>query len=223
MPSHREDSSVKPWDESDYRKDKINLSPILLLIGRRYIPGSLIMALRKALKDAKISISLGSASLALGVLCWNLWTSSNTPDEIVMVERAIQEASTKRGEALNPTSRFAYPRLEVADERMWKALESSWSHLSPTNMTIAKAKVMLQVEHDPSDHDAGIWNNRHDLSARSLEIKRHSQLFLETVTVGALVMAGTFIGTFSALWLLGWSWVFLLERIRELSKAVRGQ
>lgn len=81
---------------------------------------------------------------------------------------------------------------------------------------------MVRYDTKPDQKDMEIWVDRNNLSNQDWHVESKSMWLLKSITTSAVV------GTFSSILLIGlafivsWTWYFVLERIRELSKAIRG-
>lgn len=109
------------------------------------------------------------------------------------------------------------------DAPEWNKLEAIWKSLSYSNSRIAMAKAMLHFENNPSEHDSDIWKDRYKISNEPWVIEEKTQLILKTLGYSFLIAFGAFAAVFSILWVLSWGWGFLLARVREISRAVKGQ
>ena len=105
----------------------------------------------------------------------------------------------------------------------WHEFDKVWTSLTPDNKEIAKAKAMRNFTSDPSAFDSYVWSRRFELSSQPWSVQRTTSFYGDRVKYGALSAAVAFTVAFVLLSVLTWTWKFFLERIRELSRAIRGQ
>ncbi|MCI0725075.1 MAG: hypothetical protein L0338_39835 [Acidobacteria bacterium] len=140
---------------------------------------------------------------------------ANTREEISKVEAELSEAFADYGKEVVPGFIFLGP--------LWKDVEKIFQPLTQENRRIAKAKVMVRYyDRTPDPYDMEIWQDRAKLSKMDWRVEGKGTRLLRSMGISALI------GSFSSILLLGlasavsWAWYFLLDRIRELSKAIRG-
>jgi hypothetical protein len=165
-------------------------------------------------KKSAFAVGSGIIVFVISLYFSLIFPTVNTREEINKVEVELSQA-------------FADYEKEVAQGiiflgPLWKDVDKICQTLTRENRRIAKAKVMVRYDRKPDQNDMEIWIDREKLSNQDWQAEDRSMRLLKSIGISAVV------GAFSSILLLGlafvisWTWYFLLERIRELSKAIRG-
>jgi len=148
----------------------------------------------------------------------------DTAKEIAKVEEAIESALKDIQEAIEYTNSKTGKKFKLEFIGPdWSELEHIWKDLSWTNTRIAQAKLMMDLEYNPEKYSTSLWNQRFKVSKKPWDIDNIFFNFLKITVIGILGCAAIFLILFLAIWVLAWTWNFVLDRIRELSKAIKGQ
>lgn len=145
----------------------------------------------------------------------------NTTEEIQQVEDAIGK---KFG---SPFEQFKIVALAKPDdfERFWTEINKT-IQLAYENERIAKAKALLYFENNPIpsySFDNNLWTERFDISKQDWKIQSFSSRILKSVSKGFGLLFVSTIITYLILTIVTCLWYFLLNRISELSQAIRGR
>jgi len=111
-------------------------------------------------------------------------------------------------------------------ERFWEKVDEITSQLVYENKEIAKAKALLHFENNPvpSDlFDSYLWKNRFDVSKQNWKIQTSYSRILTSTGIGFGIFFAVSIITYLILTIVSRLWYFLLNRISELSQAIRGR
>ncbi len=143
----------------------------------------------------------------------------NTIEEIQQVEEEIDTIPKHR---LTLDEMATIPKSEL----MLEEIDKITSSLVYTNQRIAKAKALLlyfKENPKPSDsYDSYLWENRFDISKQDWTIQNFSSRILTSTGIGFGIFFASSIVTYLILTIVPWLWYFLLNRISELSQAIRG-
>jgi hypothetical protein len=175
-----------------------------------------------------ISIVIGILAFIIG-FCIS-WTerSGDTPEKIKETEQAIEKlcmyigkegGDVKDGEANVPAW-----RRDVILAFSWKDLEKITDSLTYQNEKIAKAKALIRCEANPIpkySFDDYLWNDRYEVSNHEWKIQTIGSRIITGIWIAVLSCIVTAVGIFLILTIMSWLWYFLLERISELSQAIR--
>lgn len=166
--------------------------------------------------NKKLALAAGCGIVVFIISFYVSYSSliANTREEISRVEAEISRSFADYGKEVGKGIVFLGP--------LWRDVDKICQPLSWKNQKIAKAKVMVRYNTKPNQNDMDIWRNREKLSNQAWHVEGKFMRLLKSMGISALV------GVLSSILLLGlvfavsWTWYFLLERIRELFKAIRG-
>ena len=169
----------------------------------------------------KISIVLAVLALPVGFFGWLTSRIENSRADIVQAERCLEALGDQVLERVRPLKDTS--RRLILNQTQQAAVEQCVRHLTYHNQDIGKSKFVARTgvfveQHGP---DAPDYNQRS--STDPWAVKEWSSSMTEAVGIGLVSTAGTFAVALIVLLLLRWFWLFVLDRIRELSKAVRGK
>lgn len=176
-------------------------------------------------------LALGAA-ITTGV---SFWTSpyGNSPDKVQRAGRLLNELSLRKlnweeagrhtGDSLGATNAFSEllaARLSLLD--VWDEIEQTSRELTFPNDRILRAKAMVLVNENLLTHTTYEWDNRLKYAKKRLVVSTTSNLITKCLQFGVLAALVCFVASWVALPSLSWLWYFALDRIRELSGAVKG-
>jgi hypothetical protein len=168
------------------------------------------MKLEIANFDKKNAFAIGGGILVFAISLYLSYISptSNSREDINKIEVELSQSFADYGKDVGQGLVFLGP--------LWKDVDRICQPLSQ------EARVMVRYDTKPDQKDMEIWVDRNNLSNQDWHVESKSMWLLKSITTSAVV------GTFSSILLIGlafivsWTWYFVLERIRELSKAIRG-
>ncbi len=176
-------------------------------------------------------------------------TYGDLPETIERVESAIQKELEKLGNKtilLKKESAKSYDIIDELEIATWDNIDKITRQLVYTNERIAKAKALVHFTKNPFpqktnktplvDEKTGIslegfeladrsdlWEKRHQVSNQNWKVKSLSLKILKSLGVAIASFIGSFVIVISLLSILPWFWYFLLERLHEISQAIRGK
>jgi len=165
-------------------------------------------------KKSTLAVGCGIVVFAISLYVSYSSPAANTREEISKIEAELAQAFADYGKEVGQGFIFLGP--------LWVDVDKICRPLTQENRRIAKAKVMVRYDTKPDQHDMEIWQDRAKLSKMDWRVEGKGTRLLRSMGISALI------GSFSSILLLGlasavsWAWYFLLDRIRELSKAIRG-
>ena len=108
----------------------------------------------------------------------------------------------------------------------WQKIADITSHLHYHNSRIAKAKALLHYNYNPIPPDnllySDLWDKRFIVSKEDWKIKSLKKMTYYGLLVGLIYFFSVLIAVFLLLFLIPWLWYFFLNRLGELSQAIRG-
>ena len=168
-----------------------------------------------------ISIVLAILAMPAGFLGWLSDRTENSEAEIAQVEPCLTQLVThvqERVESLKTTKkRFLLNPAQRA------TLEECLQPLTPRNQSIGRSKFTARTGVLVEEWDGMYAAGSNPWVEKDWAEKEWSVSLAEASGIALVSAAGTFTVAMILMLLLRWSWGFVLERIRELSKAVRGQ
>jgi hypothetical protein len=105
----------------------------------------------------------------------------------------------------------------------WDDLRPLWQPLKFGNQQIAEARTMLRYESKPGAVSDYEWNRRFVVAAELWQVQELGALRLKKARFTIIGVVAGFVVAFVSLVALAWLWHFLLDRVRELSRAFRGE
>lgn len=109
------------------------------------------------------------------------------------------------------------------DEPLWSQVESLAAPLVRENARIAKAKAMLRYRANPNGAEIDLWESRKSVAQHPWRVETPAGFALKRVGVGFVGLVIGTIATLLSLATVSWAWRFFLDRVRELSSAIRGR
>jgi hypothetical protein len=112
------------------------------------------------------------------------------------------------------------------EEFTWEGIDKITSPLVYENERIAKAKALLRFNENPIpsySFDNNLWTERFDISKQDWKIQSFSSRIVTSAGKGFVLFFVSIIISYLILTVIPWIWYFLLDRISELSQAIRGR
>ena len=167
-----------------------------------------------------VAVVLGIIGFVFGGVFTFLNPTGNTSSEISAVEKRLQQITDEIGKPLK-----GYPRARLVAPSMDEVSEAV-KQLTWENQRIGMAKVMMKIEFDMSSErlpwNAPSWEDRYKYGNKHWLVQEWYQLIGKCIWVGLLSFAVVCVSSLLLLFLLSWTWYFLLERIKEISAAIKG-
>jgi hypothetical protein len=149
--------------------------------------------------------------------------SGDTTEEIRHVEDAIDIECADIGKVEHDSNIDANLVLLAPS---WDKIGTITRPLIYTNEKIAKAKALLRCQANPipsGSLENYLWENRFDISKQDWKIQSIGSRILGSTFVATIAFFVSIIVTYLTLTIGTWLWYFLLNRISELSQAIRGK
>lgn len=173
----------------------------------------------QAINRKRIVISVICAlvfSITVGIITWSE-PRGNTPELIDRVEKIINSVRVA-----NTPDDQGNLKGDIFDQvAPYVELENIIDELTPYNALRAKAKAMIYYDENVDRNSLNAWNKRFELSKEPFRIASFSERVLHVIGLSLLALIGAFIIIWLFLILISWSWYFILDRIAELSDAIR--
>jgi hypothetical protein len=154
---------------------------------------------------------------------------TNEGEHKILVEIPEYNTSAEFPEKAEPTEiraelRKRFPPLKVTVTRSWNDVKTASRGLIWSNGLILKAKAMQYLTANPDGSvESYEWTNRYALALQSFSVCTNAERIRRSVGFGLLVFVIFTPLMWLALLVLVWIWCFLRDRLRELSRAIRGQ
>lgn len=182
------------------------------------------MTSKRFFRDIRVVLALvaGTVGFLMGIYMGWQDRIGNTSDEIAAAERGINNVLKDVGKPLK-----GYEHLKLLAPS-WDEIQEVAKGLTHENERIAKAKVFIRlgIEMDdgsiPADYDSSIWKERYKLSKQPWKVQERSERIMRSLLIGFGSALALFLAVSVLLVVLAWLWWFFLERVRELSRAIRG-
>jgi hypothetical protein len=104
----------------------------------------------------------------------------------------------------------------------WKDIKALSDRLDYSNGRIARAKALAILERNPELHGYE-WDERFETAAKRYDVCSLAKRGWTSVTLALLAFPVAAFVVWVLLMLLSWVWYFSLDRVRELSRSVRGR
>jgi hypothetical protein len=105
----------------------------------------------------------------------------------------------------------------------WDDVKAAAYRLTSSNRGIVRAKALVVLDRHPESYSEYEWRERFDDAAKSYRECTSSKRAAVSFGFGALALIATVPATWLLLLLISWLWYFGLDRIRELSTAIRAR
>jgi hypothetical protein len=154
---------------------------------------------------------------------------SNEGEHKILVEIPEYNTTAEFPEGTKPAEiraalRKKFPPEKVAVNRSWKDVEAASRGLIWSNGLILKARAMQYLAVNPdSSSESYEWKNRYQLALRSFSVCTKAERIRRSAGFGLLVFVIFTPLTWLGLLILVWICCFSRDRLRELSRAIRGQ
>jgi hypothetical protein len=168
----------------------------------------------------RIIIALLCGLTALVVTVCNVWSEwpGDDPQAIREVSGVIERFV--QGYAKDTHGRMSADTFLSAPS--WNEVEATADRLGYPNRNIARAKALVVLDRHPEPYSDYEWKNRFERAIQSYrECSRFKRVGI-SLGFGALAAGAAILASWLLLLLFSWIWYFGLDRIRELSMAVRG-
>jgi hypothetical protein len=109
------------------------------------------------------------------------------------------------------------------DSPSWNDVEAASNRLRYPNRDIARAKALAVLDKHPEPYSDYEWRNRFDNAAKTYRECTSFKRATVSFGFGALALIATVPATWLLSLLISWLWYFGLDRIRELSTAIRAR
>ena len=173
-----------------------------------------------------VALILGGVALITGFVISLNNPYGNTIDETQQVENAINEEFATAEEMIKKGEKKGDRFADLVYGVEFEKIEEITGPLVYTNQRIAKAKALLRFDENPIpsySFDYSLWTNRFDISKQDWKIQSFSSRILTGTGIGFGVFFATTIIAYLILTIVPWLWYCLLNRISELSQAIRGR
>jgi predicted PurR-regulated permease PerM len=171
--------------------------------------------------NLSISVLMGLLGAIIGFCIF--WQSliGDTAREIENVEKRINDLNKDIGKVIH----FSMGEMTMPG-CSWDELEIATSTLTIENEITAIAKALTRYKEKPKNMPTwgeNIWDEREIISNRDWEVQSLSSKIMACIGVAFVYLCFTSISVFLLLIFIPCLWYFLLERIGELSNALRGK
>ena len=172
-------------------------------------------------KKIYIAVLFGVIGFIYGGITTYQNPTGNTSDEILAVEKRLQSITDEIGKPVkeDPKIILVVPNMEEVSE----AVKS----LTLDNQRIGMAKVMMKIDIDISSEklpwNAPQWEDRYKYGNKTWLVQEKYQLIGRSLFFGLVSFTAVCVSTFLFVIVLPFIWYFLLERIKELSAAIKGK
>lgn len=123
-----------------------------------------------------------------------------------------------------PTAGELVPLLQqIYPWPQWQDVEAASRGLTWSNGRILRAKAMQSLSVKPNDVSPYEWEEHFELAQHNLSVCTKAGRIWRSAGFGVLAVVITTPLTWLALLILAWIWYFLLDRLSELSRAIRGK
>jgi hypothetical protein len=149
------------------------------------------------------------------------------PGNDVAVIREVESLIAKFGEQHSPPTRpftaADFSEDVLAGTPTWQTIEDACYRLSYENAHIAKARAMSYLQRNPVPYSSSIWDDRAQLAKQDFRVAKTSERVLRSIGFGGLGAVAGLPASWIALLLVSWLWYFALDRVKEVSGAIRGR
>jgi hypothetical protein len=159
---------------------------------------------------ARRIISLLCGLIALVVTAYNIWNDwpGDEPQTIQEVSKVVERFVQGHAKDGAPS---------------WNEVAAAADRLDPQlNRNIARAKALMVLDRHPESYSDSEWRNRAERAARSYQECSIAKRAGVSLGFGALAAGAATLASWLLLLLISWTWYFSLDRVQELSMAVRG-
>ena len=141
--------------------------------------------------------------------------------------QVIREVSAVVDRFVQGYARDAQGKMKMTAEAFlaspsWNDVQAASYRLRYPNRDIARAKALVVLDEHPDSYDYE-WRERFDNAAKSYQECTSFKRAIASFGFGALALIATVLATWLLLLLISWLWYFGLDRIRELSTAIRAR
>jgi hypothetical protein len=174
----------------------------------------------KAVVQSKtlVRVAVG-AGLIAAVICWmNPPFYGDRPSALDRVEAEIEAFADQVARAKAQTAAGEWIYLGPTREQ-WLRMERVFETLTYPNVDRARAKTLQLLHEKPEEVARWDWEARGSKAAADWQMWSTWDLLKAAVYVAALAFAVVWVGFV----VLAWAWYFVLDRVRELMAAARGE
>lgn len=192
------------------------------------------METKKIQYKIRLIVAIVIAFVICGFGGYHTWynRTGDYPETIKMVEDAIEREIKNMGkETIKLRDKETGKVTELVDDLgiyTWEKIEKITKNLtSITNARIAKAKALIHYEKNPISSSYSLWKDlweyRYKISQEEWRIQTFFDRTLKSIGIAISAFIGSIICTLLSLSFIPWIWYFLLDRIKEFSKAIQGK
>ena len=191
------------------------------------------MEKKKITLKTRLLISASLSIIAfIGVFIFS-WTNSSGdyPEKIKEIEAAIEKeiGNIGKDKVITYKDKLGETRelIDDLDIFTWVNIDQITEPLNYSNEKIAKAKALVHFKKNPlSSTDylwSDLWEKRFEVSKQNWKIETFKSKIFKSLGLGVVALVGSVIIVFLILLIIPWLWYFLLERLSEVSQAIRGK
>lgn len=162
------------------------------------------------------------ASLVVASITWGYRRGDPQADIQPVAAILLQLEQRHKEMSQPPTLPFTADDF-IEPPRLWTELDTVAASLSTHNRAVARAKALALLEKRPDAVSPDEWRVRFELSERVFQPYDSA---MRRVVRSVFACSAVFIVTIAVGWILlpvvSAAWHFILSRVRELSRAVRG-
>jgi hypothetical protein len=160
---------------------------------------------------------------AFVVFAWMVWSDppGDTSEAIREVDSLLEKFA--RGHARDISGKRVVTVDDLLNAPSWEQIERVSDRLTWSNEQIAKARAMTYLDSNPDPYSPNLWQKRLERAKESFTICNTPERIFRSVRFGALALALSVPLSWLMTLLLSWFWYFFLDRVYELSSAVRSK
>ena len=172
-------------------------------------------------KKIYVAMIFGGIGFICGVWYSFVNPSGNEPNDIAIIEKQLDNLINNIGKPLkeNPKYTLVAPSMDQVTELV--------KPLVYENQQIAISKVLVKVDIKLDSNElpwnAPKWEDRYKYANKPWVLQNKYQLTIKSIGIGLISFFTVSVMVLTIILFLSWIWIFILERIKELSTAMRGK